>query len=170
MGCVASRLTAAVGYLGHDLIIKRRLTFLRHGGVWDCVELDHERAVLLGFECAMGDLSLLRMDRPAAPVMPAPPNRPTRLPRDVKLALGRANRRAGVVGRLAVEMNRIAQLGRLLRLAQFDEKFRSLVFLHAKVSLSTRRVGGLNEVAAGEPIFRRGEAAGERAVAVGLQV
>ena len=88
----------------------------------------------------------------------------------MKLALGRADRRAGVVGRLAVELNRIAQLGRLLRLAQFDEKLRSLVFLHAKVHLAMRPHGGCNLEVAGQASLGRGKTAGKGTVAVGLEV
>ncbi len=102
--------------------------------------------------------------------MPAPPDRPTRLPHDAELPLGQADRGAGVVGCLAVEPDGLAKLGRLPRLAQLDEKLGSLVFLHAKVALPVRRLGGRDMVTAGEPVFRCGEAAGERAVAVGLDV
>ena len=102
--------------------------------------------------------------------MPAPPDRPARLPRDAKLALGRADRRAGVIGRLAVEPDGLTELGRLLRLAQFDEELGPLVLLHPEAALAMRGHSSRNAIVAGEPIFGRGEAAGERAVAVGLDV
>ena len=102
--------------------------------------------------------------------MPAPPDRPARLPRDAEFALGRADRRAGVVGRLAVELDGLAELGRLLRLAQLDEELGPLVFLHAEVALPMRHLGGRDSVVACEPVPGRGEAAGERSVAVGLHV
>ena len=156
---VAARLATAVGYVGDNAINEGWLTLFRNAGVRHGVELDDERAVRLGLERPVRDLPLLRTNRAAAPVMPAPPDRPACLPRDAEFALGRADRRAGVVGRPAIELDGLAELGRLLRLAQFDKKLGPLVLLHAEAALSMRRLGGRDAVVAGEPIPGRGEAA-----------
>ena len=156
---VAARLATAVGYVGDNAINEGWLTLFRNAGVRHGVELDDERAVRLGLELPVRDLPLLRTNRAATPVMPAPPDRPACLPRDAEFALGRADRRAGVVGRPAVELDGLAELGRLLRLAQFDKKLGTLVLLHAEVALPMRRLGGRDAVVAGEPIPGRGEAA-----------
>ena len=165
---VAARLTAAVGDVGVDQVHERRLGFLRHIIVWEGVEAQDERAVRLGFKFAVGNLPLLRMNRAAAPVMPSPPDRPARLSRDSKFAGGFADRRAGVVGGLALQLHRLAQLGRLFRFAQLDEKLGPLVFLHPKAGLAVGWMLGADRVVAGEPVFRRGETAGEGAVPVGF--